>query len=136
MTFIDTNVVVYASDPSDSRKNELAVEILADAFDNDQYVISSQVLNEFVNTALNKLKKSDEEVVGHLRLLKTMRVVPVSAEWLERAVEIRSRYDLQFYDSLLLAAAEALGCDKFLTEDLNDGQMYGSVKAVNPFKQN
>ena len=134
MTFIDTNVVVYASDPSDSRKNELAVEILADAFDNDQYVISSQVLNEFVNTALSKLKKSDEEVVGHLRLLKTMRVVPVSAEWLERAVEIRSRYDLQFYDSLLLAAAEALGCDKFLTEDLNDGQMYGSVKAVNPFK--
>ena len=134
MTFIDTNVVVYASDPSDSRKNELAVEILADAFDNDQYVISSQVLNEFVNTALNKLKKSDEEVVGHLRQLKTMRVVPVSSEWLERAIEIRSRYDLQFYDSLLLAAAEALGCDKFLTEDLNDGQMYGSVKAVNPFK--
>ena len=134
MTFIDTNVVVYASDPSDPRKNELAVEILADAFDNDQYVISSQVLNEFANTALNKLKKSDEEVVGHLRLLKTMRVVPVSAEWLEGAVEIRSRYDLQFYDSLLLAAAEALGCDKFLTEDLNDGQMYGSVKAVNPFK--
>ena len=134
MTFIDTNVVVYASDPSDSRKNELAVEILADAFDNDQYVSSSQVLNEFVNTALNKLKKSDEEVVGHLRQLKTMRVVPVSAEWLERAVEMRSRYDLQFYDSLLLAAAEALGCDKFLSEDLNDGQMYGSVKAVNPFK--
>ena len=134
MTFIDTNVVVYASDPSDPRKNELAVEILADAFDNDQYVVSSQVLNEFVNTALNKLKKTDEEVVGHLRQLKTMRVVPVSAEWLERAVEIRSRYDLQFYDSLLLAAAEALGCEEFLTEDLNDGQMYGSVKAVNPFK--
>ena len=134
MTFIDTNVVVYASDLSDQRKNELAVGILADAFDNDQYVISSQVLNEFVNTALNKLKKSDEEVVGHLRQLKTMRVVPVSAEWLERAVEIRSRYDLQFYDSLLLAAAEALGCDEFLSEDLNDGQMYGSVKAINPFK--
>ena len=134
MTFIDTNVVVYASDPSDQRKNELAVEILADAFDNDKYVISSQVLNEFVNTALNKLKKTDEEVVGHLRQLKTMRVVPLSAEWLERAIEIRSRYDLQFYDSLLLAAAEALGCDEFLTEDLNDGQMYGNVKAVNPFK--
>ena len=44
------------------------------------------------------------------------------------------RYELQFYDSLLLATAEALGCDEFLTEDLNDGQMYGSVKAVNPFK--
>ena len=134
MTFIDANVVVYASDPSDQRKNELAVEILADAFDNDKYVISSQVLNEFVNTALNKLKKTDEEVVGYLRQLKTIRVVSVSADWLERAIEIRTRYDLQFYDSLLLAAAEALGCDEFLTEDLNDGQTYGSVKAINPFK--
>ena len=134
MTFIDTNVVVYASDPSDPRKNELAVEILADAFDNDKYVISSQVLNEFVNTALNKLKKTDDEVVGYLRQLKTIRVVSVSADWLERAIEIRSRYDLQFYDSLLLATAEALGCNEFLTEDLNDGQLYGSVKAINPFK--
>ena len=134
MTFIDTNVVAYASDPSDPRKNELAVEILADAFDNDKYVISSQVLNEFVNTALNKLKKTDDEVVGYLRQLKTIRVVSVSADWLERAIEIRSRYDLQFYDSLLLATAEALGCNEFLTEDLNDGQLYGSVKAINPFK--
>lgn len=31
-------------------------------------------------------------------------------------------------------AAESAGCDEILTEDLNDGQMYGSVKAVNPFK--
>ena len=33
-----------------------------------------------------------------------------------------------------LASAEAAGCDEFLTEDLNDGQTYGSVRAVNPFK--
>ena len=31
-------------------------------------------------------------------------------------------------------AAQENGCDEILTEDLNDGQMYGSVKAVNPFK--
>ena len=37
-------------------------------------------------------------------------------------------------DSLLLVAAQENGCDEILTEDLNDGQMYGSVKAVNPFK--
>ena len=40
---------------------------------------------------------------------------------------------LQFYDSLLLAAAESAGCDEFLTEDLNDGQVYCGIKAVNPF---
>ena len=41
MTFIDTNVVVYASDPSDARKNELAVEILAGAFASSRRQASS-----------------------------------------------------------------------------------------------
>ena len=40
----------------------------------------------------------------------------------------------QFYDSLMLAAAESAGCGEILTEDLNDGQLYGTVRAINPFK--
>ena len=56
------------------------------------------------------------------------------ADKFARACDIKERYDLQFYDALLLAAAQANGCAEFWSEDLNDGQMYGSVKAVNPFK--
>ena len=44
------------------------------------------------------------------------------------------RYGLQYYDSLLLATAEANGCEEFCSEDLNDGQAYCGIKAVNPFK--
>jgi len=47
---------------------------------------------------------------------------------------LRSQYGLHFFDSLLLAAAEANRCDTSLTEDLNDGQVYCGVRAVNPFK--
>ena len=47
---------------------------------------------------------------------------------------MRTFLDVQFYDALMLASSEAAGCEEILTEDLNDGQMYGSVKAVNPFK--
>ncbi len=50
------------------------------------------------------------------------------------AVRIMSQYGLQYYDSLMLAAAEAEQCDVILTEDLNDGQVYCGVKAANPFK--
>ena len=50
------------------------------------------------------------------------------------AIGLMGRYNIQFFDSLLLVAAQENGCDEILTEDLNDGQMYGSVKAVNPFK--
>ena len=41
---------------------------------------------------------------------------------------------MQFYDSLLLATAEANGCSEFISEDLNDGQIYCGMKIVNPFK--
>ena len=51
-----------------------------------------------------------------------------------RALELRKQYGLQFYDALLLAAAESAGCDKILTEDLNDGQVYCGITAENPFK--
>ena len=42
---------------------------------------------------------------------------------------------MRFIDSLLLAAAEANGCSEFWSEDLNDGQMYCGMKAINPFKE-
>ena len=52
----------------------------------------------------------------------------------ERACDIVERYGLQFYDSLLLAAAQVNKCLEFWSEDLNDGQTYCGIKAVNPFK--
>lgn len=51
-----------------------------------------------------------------------------------RGLEIKRRYQLQFYDALMVSAAERAGCDEIYTEDLNDGQLYCGVKAVNPFK--
>lgn len=51
-----------------------------------------------------------------------------------RGIEIKNRYDIQFYDAMMLAAAERAGASEFYTEDLNDGQLYCDIKAVNPFK--
>ena len=50
------------------------------------------------------------------------------------AIDTKERYGIQFYDALIVAAAEANGCDEILTEDLNDGQTYCGIRAVNPFK--
>ena len=54
--------------------------------------------------------------------------------WTDKTLLAKEKFGTQFFDSLLLVAAEENGCDTILTEDLNDGQMYGTVKAVNPFK--
>lgn len=97
-------------------------------------MISIQVLNEFANIALKKLQLTDDETKAYIEAFKSIGTLRPRVEWTSRALEIRKRYMIQFYDAMLLAAAEAGGCDEILTEDLNDGQLYCGIKAVNPFK--
>jgi predicted nucleic acid-binding protein len=133
MKFIDSNVLVYFADGRNPKKQSIARAILANAMGNQQYVISHQVLNEFANVSLKKLEMAEDEVRQYIEAFQHLHIVFQRDGWSVRALEIRKQYGLQFYDSLLLAAAESAGCDEFLTEDLNDGQIYCGIKAVNPF---
>ena len=133
MKFVDTNVLIYFVDSRNKAKQSMARAVLANAIGSRQYVISAQVLNEFANVALKKMGMTEEEVRQYVEAFQHIRVVFQQGGWTVRALEIRKQYGLQFYDSLMLAAAEFIGCDEILTEDLNDGQIYCGVKAVNPF---
>ena len=134
MKFIDSNVFVYFADGRDPAKQSVARSVLADAIGNPQCVISSQVLNEFANVAMKKLSMTEDEARQYVESFQSIRVVFQQSGWTVRALEIKKQYGLQFYDSLMLAAAEAAGCSEFLSEDLNDGQVYCGLKVVNPFK--
>ena len=134
MKFLDTNVIVYSIDDKSAEKHAKAKRIVCEAVGNSNYIISAQVLNEFANIAMRKLHKPVLTVKGYLAGLKYVETAAVRPEWTTRALEIKERYELQYYDSLLLAAAEANGCDEFWSEDLNDGQLYCGIRAVNPFK--
>ena len=133
MTFLDTNVFVYSVDLRDVRKQRIARSIVFEAKKSDKYLISAQVLNEFANVALGKLRLTKEQTLVMVNKFAAIRAVPVLPEWTVRALEIMGTYGIQFFDALLLAAAEANGCDEILTEDLSDGQVYCGVRAVNPF---
>ena len=135
MKFIDSNVFVYFADGRNPKKQAVARTVLADAIGNRQYVISSQVLNEFANVSLKKFGMTEDEVRKYVEEFQHIRVVFQQDGLTVRALEIRKQYGLQFYDSLLLATAESVGCDIFLTEDLNDGQTYCGIKVVNPFRE-
>ena len=134
MKFLDSNVLIYVADDTDAEKQRIARSIVRDAITSIGFMVSAQVINEFCAVSHRKLKKSIDEVYGFLEIFERIKTVPVLPAWTRRALEIRERYNLQFYDSLLLAAAEANSCDEIFTEDLNDGQIYCGIKAVNPFK--
>ena len=136
MTFIDSNVFVYALDGSANAKQARARSIVADAFaSRSAYRISSQVLAEFASVSIRKLKIATPLLLGLLSEMRRLSRVAVDDQLVLRAVEIQGIYGIQFYDAQIVAAAERLGCDRIFPEDLNDGQEYCSITAVNPFKQ-
>lgn len=134
MTFLDTNILVYSVDGNELVKQPIASAIVAHAIDRGGFLVSAQVLNEFSNIGLLKLKLAVSEVREFVAMFSRIPNVPLAAAWTDRALQIKSRYGIQFFDSLILAAAEANGCDEILTEDLADGHVYCGVRAVNPFK--
>ena len=134
MIFLDTNILVYAVDGKYPAKQDVARRIVSSALDSEKFIVSAQVLNEFSNIAILKLGMEIGEVRDFISIFRRIRTVSLLPEWTDRALSIKDAYRIQFFDSLLLAAAEANGCDEIWTEDLNDGQYYCGIKAVNPFK--
>ena len=135
VSFLDSNVLVYYVDPRDPAKQAKAESIVESAFNGDATcLISVQTLAEFSNVAFGKLKLPQPIVERYVGVFAELPVVSPDVKMLTRAIELKGRYDIQLYDAMMLSAAERIGADEFLTEDLNDGQMYGSVRAVNPFK--
>jgi predicted nucleic acid-binding protein len=91
------------------------------------------VLAEFSSVAIRKLGIATPLLLSLLSEMGKLSHVAVDNALVSRAVEIQGIYGIQYYDAQIVAAAERIGCDKILTEDLNDGQMYCGMMAVNPF---
>jgi predicted nucleic acid-binding protein len=51
-----------------------------------------------------------------------------------RAVDVRAKYGVHFYDGMIVAAAERGGCGRIWSEDLNAGQKYFGIAVENPFR--
>lgn len=132
--FLDTNVLVYAVDRTDAAKNAKAVSIVQAALRNHQgYAISVQTLTEFANVSLRKLSLPPDAVLDFLRAFRAIETVVSDNELVSRGVEIKALYGIQFYDAMMVAAAERTEAGEIWSEDLNDGQRYAGVLARNPF---
>ncbi len=132
-TFLDTNVVVYANDTRDERKQAIALDRVTGAMRGGYGVISTQVLGEYAVVATSKLGQDREVVMKQLSLLESLEVVQITPEIVKRSLEIQARYAIAFWDAQILATAEQARCELLLSEDLNAGQLYGTVRVENPF---
>ena len=102
--------------------------------DNGVIVVSTQVVQEFYVVGLRKLLIAPE-ILRRLTVdLLDLFVEQIEPAHILQAIWNREHYQISFWDALILAAADASGASILYTEDLNHGQMYGGVRAENPFR--
>ncbi|MBV8593166.1 MAG: PIN domain-containing protein [Caulobacteraceae bacterium] len=135
--FLDTNVLIYAaaSDEVFPRKFAIAGEILA----TEDFATSTQVLGEFIRNVQSPRKMtvplSDDEIDGWLDRLFEFPVIAIDQEVVLSAAFFQRRYQIQYFDGQIIAAAHRFGAQTLLSEDLSHGQTYGSVRCENPFRE-
>lgn len=127
--FLDTNILIYATG-QDGRRTQTARDIVAQGG-----TISVQVINEFVNVSLRKLRWSWPDVRGALAALQEALSAPLDVDMRThvKALAVCERHRFSFYDSLIVASALLARCKILLSEDMADGQVIEGLMIRNPF---
>jgi predicted nucleic acid-binding protein len=131
--FLDTNILVYAAagKGEHERKRERAISLIG----SEDFGISSQVLQEFFVTVVKKARRplSVEVALGWIEELARFPCQAIDHQLVRIAIEQSERYRISYWDAAIISAAQALGSHTLYSEDLNNGQLYGTVRVVNPF---
>jgi predicted nucleic acid-binding protein len=133
--FLDTNILLYGYDLNAPEKRAVAQSFIERAWtEPGRTAISVQVLQEFyVNFIRKGHPPADASaLIGDFSLWP---VIDNSLALLRLGISIQARWQLSLWDAMIVAAAQASGASELLTEDLNHGQDYGGVRAINPFLQ-
>jgi predicted nucleic acid-binding protein len=134
--FVDTNILMYAHDASAGSKHERAKALVEELWRDRTGVVSTQVLQELSVNLRKKVRrpldgKATRDIVADYL---TWQVIVNSGESILEAIDLESRYQISFWDALVVQAAQASGAETLYSEDLSDGQTYGSVRAINPLR--
>ncbi|MBZ5642053.1 MAG: PIN domain-containing protein [Acidobacteriia bacterium] len=135
--FVDTNILVYAHDRTAGTKHERARALIDGLWRSEGGVISTQVLQELCVSLRRKPPRllSTEELRRLIEDYMMWDIVVNTAESVVEALAIELRYKISFWDALIVQAAESSGAAILYSEDLADGQSYGSIRVVNPLRE-
>jgi predicted nucleic acid-binding protein len=131
--FLDTNILLYAYDLDAPAKRAVARAILEEAWiQPSRTALSVQVLQEFhVNFVRSGHPVAEATLI--IGDFTSWMVIENSLALFRRGLWLQSRWQISLWDAMILAAAESSGARELFSEDLNHGQDYGGVRAINPF---
>ncbi len=133
--FVDTNILIYAYDLQAGAKHTLARALMNELWQAKVGCLSVQVLQEFYVNITRKIV-APVEVSTAAQIIQDLSAWPVYAPMpsdILNAIDVQQRYQLSFWDALIVWSAARLGCEILWSEDLNSGQLYEGVRVQNPF---
>lgn len=129
--FLDSNIIIYAYSSTDPKKASVCRKAIASG----NVVISAQVINEFVSVAHKKFHHPFASIEAAVReLLPFVHVASLSAETSLLAIRLAEKFNLSWYDSLIIASAIENGCSLLFSEDMQHGMVMEGLTIINPFK--
>lgn len=130
--FLDTNIIIYGYSQDEPDKQQRARECAQ----SHESWISTQVLNETINTLKRKFLLDYRQIGAVVdELSQQSQLAIVSLDTIHKALDIAQRYQFSYFDSLIIASALEVGCDRLYSEDLQDGQIIDNTLILtNPFK--
>ena len=132
--FFDSNILIYFVDERDLRKQEIAKNIISDAVQNKNGMISTQSLQEFYNVITKKMNCPKDKAKELVKMFSELfPVTQVTVSLILKAIDISIKDGFSFWDSLILSAANNTGCILVYSEDMNNGQIICGTKVLNPF---
>jgi predicted nucleic acid-binding protein len=140
--FIDTNILLYSlTEPKEkNREKDLpkrakALELLTKLYNENEIVVSVQILNELHFNMIRKFKIDDDMVFETLQesIFAIASVENLTAQTYTKAFQVRKKYNFSYWDSLVVASALESGCTKLYSEDMQDGLVIdGVLSIINP----
>jgi predicted nucleic acid-binding protein len=127
---LDTNIAVYAL--AATPKADAAARALRRCS-----FLSVQVLNEYANVGRRKRGDAWEVIADDLSALREAvpLILPIADSANREATRIAARYQLSFYDALMLAVALEGGARTIYSEDMHhDLLIEDRLRIVDPFR--
>jgi predicted nucleic acid-binding protein len=135
LVFVDTNVLLYAFDETDLLKQQRARQWISECWTRRCGRLSTQVLNEFYSNARKRFSTAilAGDARAEVRRYQAWNPWLIDQPTIETAWAAESRYQLNYWDALMIAAAQHQACTLLLTEDLQHGQRIDKLQIINPF---
>ncbi|MGE5750506.1 MAG: PIN domain-containing protein [Nitrospirota bacterium] len=134
---VDTNVLVYAYDRSEPKKQAKALEFLDTLAMDGNGILSPQILAEFFTVVTKKISAPLSIDQGYASLgnyIQFWDVVDLtSAVVLEAARGVKD-HQLSFWDSLIWATARMNQIPAILSQDFSHNSVVEGVRFINPFE--